>query len=224
MRSAYDSAQALVGQKFGKLTVIGFDGKYDTYTYGSRTMLRYRLDVRCECGRVFSVQANSLTGGGTTACRHCASACDPVDLTGQRFHDLTVLAREGAWIGTTKTLWRVRCERCGQESVIDGRHLGVVKSCKCTRDKNIRSGIDKLRSMDVDGTNLACISGDRALNKNNKTGVRGVCLSADGKYRATIVFRRKQYALGEYDSLDDAAKARKAAEDRFFHSLLDEND
>ena len=44
------------------------------------------------------------------------------------------------------------------------------------------------------------------------------------KYRATIVFCRKQYALEEYNSLNDAARARKAAEDRFFRGLLGEND
>ena len=50
------------------------------------------------------------------------------------------------------------------------------------------------------------------LPKNNTTGVRGV-YRIWGKYVAKIVFQKKQYHLGSYDSLEEAALARREAEE-----------
>ena len=50
------------------------------------------------------------------------------------------------------------------------------------------------------------------LPKNNTTGVRGV-YRIRGKYVAKIVFQKKQYHLGSYDSLEEAALARREAEE-----------
>lgn len=61
------------------------------------------------------------------------------------------------------------------------------------------------------------------MNSNNKTGVKGVCWSsARHKYRAQITFKGKVYHLGFYDNLEDAAKARKQAEDKLFRAFMDE--
>ena len=51
------------------------------------------------------------------------------------------------------------------------------------------------------------------LPKNNTTGVRGV-YRIRGKYVAKIVFQKKQYHLGSYDSLEEAALARREAEEQ----------
>ena len=50
---------------------------------------------------------------------------------------------------------------------------------------------------------------------NNPSGVRGVYL-IKGKWSAKIVFQKKQYHLGSFDSIDDAASARKDAERLLF--------
>ncbi len=75
----------------------------------------------------------------------------------------------------------------------------------------------------VDGTALDAIKPDRKVNKNSRTGVRGVSLMQDGRYRATITLRRKQYDLGIYDTVQLADAARKEAEERLYRPILEEH-
>lgn len=51
----------------------------------------------------------------------------------------------------------------------------------------------------------------RKVPKNSSTGVRGVYLVRN-KYVAKIVFQKKQYRLGTYERMEDAAQARREAE------------
>lgn len=69
-----------------------------------------------------------------------------------------------------------------------------------------------LREGYVDGTSLSLIKPDRKISSNNKTGIKGVCWSSQKhRYQAQITFKGKVYHLDFYESLDDAAKARKKA-------------
>ncbi len=55
------------------------------------------------------------------------------------------------------------------------------------------------------------------LNKNNKSGVKGVAWSkACNKWRAYITIDNKQKYLGVYDSIEEAAKIRKKAAEEIF--------
>jgi len=54
---------------------------------------------------------------------------------------------------------------------------------------------------------------------DSTTGVRGVYL-IKGKYEAKIVFQGKQFYLGKYDNIDDAAKARREAEALLFDGVV----
>lgn len=64
------------------------------------------------------------------------------------------------------------------------------------------------------GTSLDIIQSQK-LPRDNTTGYKGVYL-VRGKYLAKIVFQKKQYFLGTYDNIEDAASARKEAEDLLF--------
>lgn len=55
-----------------------------------------------------------------------------------------------------------------------------------------------------------------SLAKNNKTGVTGVRKTKYGKWNARITVDRKEIYLGNYDTLEEAAKARKEAEKKYF--------
>lgn len=55
-----------------------------------------------------------------------------------------------------------------------------------------------------------------SLAKNNKTGVTGVRKTKYGKWNARITVDRKEIYLGNYDTLEEAAKARKEAENKYF--------
>jgi len=54
-------------------------------------------------------------------------------------------------------------------------------------------------------------------HSTNKTGIRGVSWSkAKQKWRAAIYVDNKQKHIGYFDSIDAAAKARKASEERYW--------
>ena len=73
----------------------------------------------------------------------------------------------------------------------------------------------------VDGTSVLCIKPDRAVNKNSTTGHKGISQYPDGRYRAYIYFKRKQYHLGIYDTLQQAVEARKIAEEKIYGGFIE---
>ena len=83
-------------------------------------------------------------------------------------------------------------------------------------EKGRDKGFSVAQELRYNGTFLPSISPDRSLNKNSSTGIKGVNKSKNGKYRAVIVLRGKQIYLGEYITLEEAAKARRRAEEKYF--------
>lgn len=57
---------------------------------------------------------------------------------------------------------------------------------------------------------------NRPLNKLNNTGVAGVSLQKNGKYRVRIMLDRKEITLGTFDDFDTAVQVRKAKEKELF--------
>lgn len=65
-----------------------------------------------------------------------------------------------------------------------------------------------------EGTNVFSLG--NKINKNNTTGVKGVSyMHKYNKYRAYINFKRKQYYLGMYSSIEDAEEARKKPKKKY---------
>ncbi len=152
-----------------------------------------------------------------------------LDLTGQRFGRLTVLA-PAENIGS-KTAWRCRCD-CGREVRVKTYSLrsGRTTNCGCvyglTRlpegrtPSNGEAGRASLTY--IDGT---CVEMLRAntVRSNNTSGVPGVdWMVSKGMWRAAICFKGKRYYLGSFRKFEDAVKARKGAEDEMFGSFLEE--
>ena len=138
-----------------------------------------------------------------------------LDLTGQRFGKITVL-RPAENIGT-KTAWVCRCD-CGREIIVKTYHLrdNHTKSCGCTGGPEYaRQGLTF-----VEGTCVEILR-SKTVRKNNKSGVTGVdWVPRDRVWRATIVFKGKHYSLGCYHGLEEAAKARKLAEEELHDNFL----
>lgn len=204
---------SIIGQKFGKLTVVKKTD--ERYVDGSILYL-----CKCECGKAIKSTSNRLKSG------HLKTCGDPIhqveNLTGKRFGRLTVTSYAGRKNG--KTYWNCVCE-CGNTTVADAYSLkcGSIVSCGCRRTETIVIGQDAIRNLDVDGTNLKFISPDRKMNRNNTTGIRGVSfITSKQKYRAQITFKGKAMSLGEFDNIEDAAEARKQAEEELFNTFLDE--
>ena len=88
---------------------------------------------------------------------------------------------------------------------------GKVRSCGC-----IKAELDKDRFTNhltyVDHTCIEFITKINVPTKASTTGVRGVTLKKDGRYKAELTFQKKRHYLGVYRTLEEAVKARKQAE------------
>lgn len=60
----------------------------------------------------------------------------------------------------------------------------------------------------------------KKIPADNTSGYKGV-YQIRGKYVAKIVFQKKQYLLGTYDNIEDAAEARKEAEEILFDGVAE---
>lgn len=126
----------LIGQKFGKLTVISLNGE--------RTKNgRYYWNCICECGNITVVSTSNLTNKNpnkkviSCGCykRQLTSERFSAKLEGKRFGRLTVVKRIGTQIqenGDQKSFWLCKCD-CGTMVQVIGKNLlnGNTKSCGC---------------------------------------------------------------------------------------------
>lgn len=141
-----------------------------------------------------------------------------VDLTGQRYGQLTVLS-PAENIGS-RTAWRCQCD-CGQEIVVKTHHLrsGHTKSCGCLYGPG--GPRTALGLTYIDGTCVEMLAA-RTIRKNNTSGVPGVdWLAKKQRWRASICFKGKRRYLGSYGKFEDAVAARRRAEEELFETFLD---
>ena len=202
-RACQANAYDLTGQVFGDLRVVGRSRK--------RTKMGGYWTCLCSCGRTCEATASQLVSGRKTHCgckseKHYASA----DITGQRFGRLTALEPTGRRDEKGSVVWRCRCD-CGREAEISYNKLRYSnqQSCGCQKREHDKALGGFLTH--VDGTSIDALKSAR-LPSNNTTGVKGV-YRVKGRYLAKIVFQKKQYFLGVYDSLSAAAEVRRKAEE-----------
>lgn len=132
-----------------------------------------------------------------------------MDLTGQRYGKLTVLA-PAENIGSM-TAWRCRCD-CGREVSVMTAHLrsGHTESCGCKPKVTL-----------IDGTSVELLRA-KTLRSNNTSGVTGVEWAPKlNKWKAVIFFKGHRYHLGCYEKFEDAVKARKRGEEEYHDSFLE---
>lgn len=195
-----------VGKRFGHLTVIK-----ELPERTSKGLVIYQC--KCDCGNITNVVSNHLSTGHTQSCgcgKHRLN-----DLTRQTFGRLTVVEYVGRRSGNT--MWRCKCS-CGNyiETSSSSLHSGATKSCGCLNTE-IRSKTAKERFGFVDRTSLVNVSANRAINKNNSSGHRGVHFDKGRKkWVAQITFQRKNHLLGRFNTLEEAIEARKQGEEKYF--------
>lgn len=184
------------------------------------------------CGNTFDVYSS----GVKEYLKGC-SKCKKADLEkeaeekckshiGEIHGDLKIIGYAGKKKFHNKTDRKVPymvCEcKCGNITEIKLVSLinDVVTMCDKCAEKYLKDGRKVLRDVyEVDGTSIASIH-DRALNKNSKTGYKGVNQMKNGKYRAYITFKRKRYHLGSFDRIEDAIAARSKAEKEIFGNFI----
>lgn len=142
------------------------------------------------------------------------------DLTGQRFGSLTVIRQAAEQTSGTSQRWLCRCD-CGNETIVAAGNLksGSIVSCSCHRQEQ---GIEKLYGhrdkVYVDSTNLDTLT--NRPTKKSSTGVRGVYRRRGGYY-ARITIKGKVIYLGDFATLEEAAEARRKAEEKHFNPVLE---
>lgn len=196
---------------FGDLRVVGRSRK--------RTQMGTYWTCLCtNCGYTCEVTATELVTGKKT---HCG--CKTVknyayaDITNQTFGRLTALYPTKKRASGGAVVWHCRCQ-CGKELDVSRNDLVYANmlSCGCRKKEHDAELKDLL--IHVDGTSIDMLRSNK-IPSNNTIGYRGVYL-VRGKYMAKIVFKKKQYFLGTYDTVEEAARARKEAEGLLFDGTV----
>lgn len=218
-KASADKANALIGQKFGKLTVqevLGTDDKSFIWVrckcdcgnvsdYPKTVLLRKQKTLECiQCG---------MKKAGETSTRNNIKANEKH--IGEKYGELTILEIVSK---KEKGLFAKCLCSCGNETVskLSAILNGTITSCGHESRKNVEVTKDYFIT---DGTLLTSIDGRRKVNKNSSTGYTGISKGTKG-YRAYIYFRRKQYNLGTFKTLEEAIEARKEAEQKYYEPIL----
>ena len=101
-----------------------------------------------------------------------------------------------------------------------GRDLrsGGTKSCGCL---DLENAVERIKAQTVNHSNPAAIK-TKKLSTHNTSGIRGVCPTKRGAWRAYIGHKGKQIYLGEYTDIKGAISARKAGEEKYQSPILEE--
>lgn len=209
-RALESNSPVLTGKQFGELTVIR---KVENTKHNSTQWL-----CKCSCGSDYVVQGSLLVTGRRTHCGCKTVRGRPADITGKKFNRLTALYIAKRNDPKDGVIWRCRCD-CGNE--VDVFYNSLVfcnqKSCGCQKKEHDQ----KLKTFltHVAGTSVDMLK-SKKVPTDNTTGYKGVYLIR-GKYIAKIVFQKKQYFLGTYENIEDAAQARKEAEEVLFDGFAE---
>ena len=226
----------LTGNRFGKLVVVRIDKPY--YTSSGKRLKQWKC--RCDCGNEISALHQALKQGKIESCGCEKIACQktkfnkndyeksrkyPKDLSGMRFGRLTVLERRDNPSAKEpyKHAYLCHCD-CGTEKVVSRVALlnGCTQSCGCLRRENGKEKPKKNFGF-YKGTSISAIKAT-GLTAANTSGARGVTKNKNGRYVAYIGFRNKTRYLGSFDTLEEAAAARYAAERLIFDGVIEEYD
>ena len=128
-------------------------------------------------------------------------------LPGDRLNNIEIIKKDNS-PGNKGRSYICKCLACGKIFKAYYSHIigGLMKSCGCLKKK--QGG--RLKNYEQKRHAENCKT--TTPNKNNKTGVRGVCYDKSRqKYMAYIEFNGKKQYLGRFNTIEEAANARKEA-------------
>lgn len=202
----------LTGQIFGRLLVVGFN---------SRDGKRYYWDCTCDCGKPKKVEGSSLKAGHTQSCGCLRKECDEdlklkntINMAGQVFGRLLVINNISERNRGGSVQWRCLCD-CGNFTTVPRNDLvnSHTESCGCKKQEIMNNYLH------FQGTNPSLLKSKRIWSTNT-SGVRGVRWKSN-RWESYITFKDKDYYLGRYENLSDAAAIRKQAEEKIFGEFLE---
>jgi len=141
-----------------------------------------------------------------------------IDITGKTFGRLAALYPTAKRSKGGTVIWHCRCS-CGTEVDVSYNDLVYtnLKSCGCQKKEHDAALHGYLTH--AGGTSIDMVR-SRKIPADNTSGYKGV-YRIRGKYTAKIVFQKKQYHLGSYETAAEAAAARREAEKLLFEGTAD---
>ncbi len=199
-----------VGDVFGTVEIIG-DGEE------GRTK---KWKCRCTiCGSEFTRSGQDAMHGICPECSRKQRRKNRIEeyrtYIGNVYGDLKIIDFAGPRMnGSNRGVPEMlcMCQKCGQKTIIALSRIkaGGAKQCANCARKNLLKGS---KADHVAGVTVSAAIGARSINKNNKSGVTGVCFdSRSGLWRAYIDINGRHYELGRFNDIDKAIERRKAAE------------
>lgn len=227
----------LTGKKFGRLTVIRFDR--------TDQCKKVRWLCKCDCGEMRSVVAQQLTSGHTKSC-----GCYRYEMAMQRNSErkpigneyeikdgiVYVTLRNGKtmlcdiddWEEQKKFTWRENDRGYAYKTRNKGDRMRDAMFHNRIMGEKDGMYVDHINRNKLDNRrcNLRFVTPqvniiNRDILRNNTSGCTGVVRQPNGKWHATITVNRKVIGLGAYEDINDAIKARKEAEEKYFKPLLE---
>ena len=212
-RGNYDLID-LTGQRFGKLTAVSKEP--------TQKDKRTRWLCKCDCGNTYIATSYALRYGKAKSCG-CGRR---KDIAGMRFGMLTALERTEQYVMQgrgKKFLWKCMCD-CGElvYRLPEKLRENIHHACdKCAEQFAVSAMLENAGF--VDGSQLPKIASDKP-GVHSKSGVKGVFFNnRTQKWRAMLRFRGVNHYLGEYKDLNEAIKARKLGEEKYFEPFLEEH-
>lgn len=143
------------------------------------------------------------------------------DLAGMRFGRLVVKEATSRRTSDGNVIWRCQCD-CGNATEVPGHDLtrGNTKSCGCGEEENRReSGNNRNKAVVKEHSRADSFLSPKP-RADTTLGIRGILRRPSGRYAARITFKGKTTCLGTYDTLEEAANARREAEIKIFDPYL----
>lgn len=215
-------AKDLTGSRVGKLLLL--ERKRDN----NRTFYY----CKCDCGNEKWIRVDHISSKKnpikSCGCLSKENLFKVKDISGERFGRLiAVNPTEERDKHNGAVMWECKCD-CGNTVKVSAGGLseGAVLSCGCLRKEyNVEHGKEigalHVKTRIIEDTNIQIIGTDKPT-KANKSGYKGVLWDNERKkWKAEIIFKKKKYYLGRFDKKEDAVKARKEAEEKFFKPIIE---
>ena len=226
----------LIGQRFGRLTVIK---RVENHIYPSGKQKSKWL-CKCDCGNeVAIIGCNLVKENGTRSCGCYAQECshqtknkkyNTYDLSGEYGIGYTSKNEEFYFDLEDYDLIKNYCWYISDEGYVKAYipelskimplHRVIIGLNDMSYDIDHKNG--ELSRFDNRKYNLRIATRsqnqmNKGKQKNNTSGIVGVGWhKATGKWAAYITVNKKQIHLGLFDKKEDAVKARKEAENKYF--------
>lgn len=156
--------QEIVGSIFGCYEIIGISEPKVQPSGQKKQMVICKCRL---CGSTHILQKDHVIHRNYQKCSDCPKETTVIDLTGQKFGNLTVLKQAENYIlpsGQTKRQWICQCS-CGTICTIQASHLvsGHTKSCGCLA----RNELSERRKINIIGNKygrLTVVEGAEVIN------------------------------------------------------------